>query len=581
MTNPIKYTSRTFQTIMNDINSDPELRDKPEWWKRIWAGIGDVFSLYQDIIVNEAFLATAQTKESVDSNAFLIDYYPTSLQSAYGYLYFNLKRTLSGSFDFLTDEMVASNKGTMSVSNKRYGARGDLSFTIPSSIATVVSGTDIFTLSTPFEFYTGYVVRLGGTGTLPSPLQVDTDYYLIKLTDTTFKLASSIQNAILGIVIDILDDGTGNHTITSFTFRTVVYQQEKMNSIVIGKSDGVSKWQEFNIPTLKALKDTIAITVNGVSWLRLDSLLDSISTDKHFYVYYKENNQAVVVFGNGDYGMIPTEHDIYCTCYYGGGILSNIGKHQISQYLGSNTNIESVINPEDYTNGEDAETIEDTKALAPMSIKTNDKFISTSDGINLVLGFGGVSICKINRNQYGLMTCQVVIVPTGGGTSSAQFKIDLANYLINLTILESVDVRVNDATYKLIDLTGSIKLYAGYNFTKISNFVKLAIRLLLSEVSYEIKRTYTISGIESAVMQINAKWFTSFGVEDYIQIDTLLRNLQTNEVGKTFQASDIQGFVDTFVTGCDYILIPLPSFPITTTSNEITSDGVITITEIV
>lgn len=578
--NPIKYTSRTFQTILNDINSDPILKDKPLWWKLIWAGVGDVFSLYQDIIVNEAHLKTAQTKEGVDLSAFLIDYQPTPLATAYGYLYFNLKRTCSGEYSFLTSELIASNKSSLTVSSKKYGARADITYTIPSSLITSDYTTNIFTIVSYFEFYTGYVVRLSTTETLPAPLAIDTDYYLIKIDDTTFKLATSLKNAIDGIAIDITNDGTGNHTITNYTFRVVVYQQEKLNPIVIGKSDGISKWQEFNVPVLKALKDTISIVINGETWIQKESLIDSYENDKHFYVYYKEDNQAVICFGNGVYGKIPAEYDIYCSCYYGGGSLSNISMYNISQYIGSNSNIESIINIEDFTNGEDTETIEDTRRLAPMSLKTNDKFISTSDGINLVLKYGGVSQCKINRNQYGLLTCQVVIIPTGGGTSPEAFKNALANHLINLTILECIDVRVIDATYKSIDLTAGIKLLSGYNYTKISNYVKLAIRLLLSEISYEIKQTFINYGIESAVSKINTKWSTSFDVNDYVQINILLTNLQSNEIGKSFQMSDIQGYVDTFVEGCDYIIISSPSFPITTTSNEITSDGIITLTEI-
>ena len=48
MGNPIQYTSRTFQTILADINSDKELADKPEWFKRMIAGVGDVMSMCLD-----------------------------------------------------------------------------------------------------------------------------------------------------------------------------------------------------------------------------------------------------------------------------------------------------------------------------------------------------------------------------------------------------------------------------------------------------------------------------------------------------------------------------------------------------
>lgn len=53
--------------------------------------------------------------------------------------------------------------------------------------------------------------------TLPAGLSADTDYYIVKLTDDTFKLATSYANAIAGTptVVDITDTGTGAHTISA------------------------------------------------------------------------------------------------------------------------------------------------------------------------------------------------------------------------------------------------------------------------------------------------------------------------------------------------------------------------------
>jgi hypothetical protein len=41
-----------------------------------------------------------------------------------------------------------------------------------------------------------------------------TDYYVIKVSDTTFKLATSYANAIAGTAINITSTGTGTHTIS-------------------------------------------------------------------------------------------------------------------------------------------------------------------------------------------------------------------------------------------------------------------------------------------------------------------------------------------------------------------------------
>lgn len=47
------------------------------------------------------------------------------------------------------------------------------------------------------------------TGTLPTGLVAATDYFYIRISDTTFKLATTYANAIAGIAIDIVTAGTG------------------------------------------------------------------------------------------------------------------------------------------------------------------------------------------------------------------------------------------------------------------------------------------------------------------------------------------------------------------------------------
>lgn len=70
------------------------------------------------------------------------------------------------------------------------------------------------TASIPSNILTGTRVRLTTTTTLPAGLALATDYYVIRLSDTTFSLATSYANAIAGTVIDITSTGTGTHTIS-------------------------------------------------------------------------------------------------------------------------------------------------------------------------------------------------------------------------------------------------------------------------------------------------------------------------------------------------------------------------------
>lgn len=58
-------------------------------------------------------------------------------------------------------------------------------------------------------------VQLTTTTTLPAGLSLATDYYVIKVTDTTCKFATSYANAVAGTAINITDAGTGTHTINT------------------------------------------------------------------------------------------------------------------------------------------------------------------------------------------------------------------------------------------------------------------------------------------------------------------------------------------------------------------------------
>lgn len=60
---------------------------------------------------------------------------------------------------------------------------------------------------------TGTPARFTTTTTLPAPLEPGLDYYLIRVSDGTFKVADTYALAILGTPIDITDAGTGTHVL--------------------------------------------------------------------------------------------------------------------------------------------------------------------------------------------------------------------------------------------------------------------------------------------------------------------------------------------------------------------------------
>lgn len=86
------------------------------------------------------------------------------------------------------------------------------------STFTADAGTDILTSTGTLGFanlfpYTR--VQVSTTTTLPAGLAAATDYYVIRVSDTTIKLATSYANAVAGTAINITDAGTGTHTLNT------------------------------------------------------------------------------------------------------------------------------------------------------------------------------------------------------------------------------------------------------------------------------------------------------------------------------------------------------------------------------
>ena len=74
--------------------------------------------------------------------------------------------------------------------------------------------TNLVTSAEEASWKTGDVVRATTTNTLPDPLAVDTDYFIVKYSRSSYGLATSLANARARTLIDLTDAGTGTHELT-------------------------------------------------------------------------------------------------------------------------------------------------------------------------------------------------------------------------------------------------------------------------------------------------------------------------------------------------------------------------------
>ena len=79
-------------------------------------------------------------------------------------------------------------------------------FTASSSSGLLLTYTNDFTSGTKVRFTT--------SGTLPTGLALDTDYWLVRVSATTARVATSYANYVAGTVVAFTDAGSGTHTMT-------------------------------------------------------------------------------------------------------------------------------------------------------------------------------------------------------------------------------------------------------------------------------------------------------------------------------------------------------------------------------
>lgn len=84
---------------------------------------------------------------------------------------------------------------------------------IPEADVTSSSGM-LFTKAN-HGLTTGLKGRWTTVTTLPTGLSLATDYWVIKISENTFKMATSYANALAGTAIAFTDNGTGDHTFTA------------------------------------------------------------------------------------------------------------------------------------------------------------------------------------------------------------------------------------------------------------------------------------------------------------------------------------------------------------------------------
>ena len=125
------------------------------------------------------------------------------------------------------------------------------------AISTAPTNPSTFTKAA-HGFATGLVVRATTAGTLAAPLALATDYFVIRVSDSVFALATTQANALLGTRIAISSVGVTSTTLTATALSGA--------SVTFQKSNDGLNWIDLQVATSITVDATVIVEVANVSY---------------------------------------------------------------------------------------------------------------------------------------------------------------------------------------------------------------------------------------------------------------------------------------------------------------------------
>jgi Baseplate J-like protein len=149
-------------------------------------------------------------------------------------------------------------------------------------------------------------------------------------------------------------------------------------------------------PTPTGRQSTLKVQVNGLNgtvWTEVGTLYGATASQPVFAILDQSDGTADVLFGDGDEGaLLPSgQGNLRADYRIGLGSSGNVGANTLTTLIDRPLGVSAVTNPEAATGGQDAQSLEDVRSSAPLSVLTLGRAVSLSDYENYARTFAGIA----------------------------------------------------------------------------------------------------------------------------------------------------------------------------------------------
>ena len=174
-------------------------------------------------------------------------------------------------------------------------------------------------------------------------------------------------------------------------------------SEIMGSGSAATPNQSFNLKqtpltyvqavTPTGRQSTLKVTANGVAWSEVQTLYEQGPSQQVFSVLNQPGGGTTVQFGDGVEGAtLPTgQNNVQANYRVGSGAAGNVAAGAITTLMDRPLGVSGVTNPQAATGGQDAQSVNDIQANAPLSVLTLGRAVSITDYQNFAATFAGIA----------------------------------------------------------------------------------------------------------------------------------------------------------------------------------------------
>lgn len=235
-----------------------------------------------------------------------------------------------------------------------------------------------------------------------------------------------------------------DRTATTVNANVGLATQGMSVSEILGSGSAQTPNQKFSLkqtpltfvqaPTPSGRQSTLQVTVNSVTWNEMQSLYQQQPSAQVFATLNQQGGHTDILFGDGVEGAtLPTGQNNIQTQYrVGSGLSGNVAAGSITTLVDRPLGVSGVNNPQAATGGQDAQSVDDLRTNAPLSVLTLGRVVSITDYRDYASSFAGIAKAHAIWIPSGVGRGVFITVAGAGGSALPPGNPTLDNLIASL-----------------------------------------------------------------------------------------------------------------------------------------------------